>query len=220
MARHGSTPCGPWPVQLRWKTGLTSEEYVTQKAWRSARLDRCPSHPRGGCGFRYVGTYARLDPVGCRVPRWHCPKKKQTFSLLADCLAARVPGTLCDLEQVVNEVERIGAVETAARIVRGQDVLLPGAVRWTRRRLNAVRATLVTLSGLMPEQFMHCQPTLASFREALGVELVLPALRELASDHLQGLPPPLGFSTRPRVRRAARRRLPHSTGSDPPRKVR
>ena len=28
--------CGPWPVQLRHQTKLTSEQYVTQKAWRQA----------------------------------------------------------------------------------------------------------------------------------------------------------------------------------------
>ena len=207
-------------MQLRWHTGFTSEEYVTRKAWRSARLDRCPLHPKGGCGFRYVGTYPRLEPVGCRVPRWYCPKKKRTFSLLADCLAARFPGTLCDIERVVDEVERVGAVETAAHIVRGHDVLLPGAIRWVRRRVNAVRATLVTLIGLMPETFAPCQPTLASFRHALDVELVLPALREIASDHLQSLPAPVGLSPRPRVPRRARRRLQHSTGSDPPRRKR
>ncbi len=216
MARHGFHPCGPWPVQLRWKLGLTSKEYVNKQAWQSARLDRCPRHPRGGCGFRYIGTYARLDPPGTRIPRWYCPTEQQTFSLLADCFAARLPGALCDIEYVVDEIERVGGVETAAHLLRGHDVLLPGAIRWTRRRLNAVRATLVTLIGLMPECFEGCQPTLASFRLALGVELVLPALREIAADHLQVLPPPVGLAPRPRHTRQRKKPSQQSTGPDPP----
>lgn len=217
VARHGLYPCGPWPVQLRWKLGLTSEEYVSQQAWRLARMDRCPLHPTGGCGFRYAGTYGRDDPSGVRVPRWHCPTGHQTFSLLADCFAARFPGSLRELEDIVEEVERSGCVELAARIVRGHDVLLPGAIRWTRRRLNAVRATLVTLIGLMPERLAACEPTLASFRLALGVPLVLPALREIAADHLQALPAPVGFSPRSPGASVHRRRLQHSMGPDPPR---
>ena len=214
------TPCGPWPVQLRWKLGLTSEEYVNQQAWHSARLNRCPLHPKGGCGFHRLGTYGRVEPAGARVPRWYCPKGKQTFSLLADCFAARLPGSLRDIEVVVDEVERLGALEVAAHVVRGHDVMLPGAIRWTRRRLNAVRATLVTLIGLMPERFMRCQPTLASFRHALGVELVLPALREIAVDHLAALPPPVGFAPRRRRVLRRRKRSQHFTGPDPPRRTR
>lgn len=217
MARHGLYPCGPWPVQLAWNLGLTSEEYVNQQAWHSARLDVCPRHPRGGCGFRNAGTYGRLDPPGTRIPRWHCPTAQQTFSLLADCFAARFPGTLRKLEDVVEEVKRSGCVELAARIVRGHDVVLPSAIRWTRRRLNAVRAVLVALIGLMPERFAGCEPTLAAFRQVLGVELVLPALREIAADHLQALPPPVGFARRPQRRLQRRERCQHSAGPDPPR---
>jgi hypothetical protein len=207
-------------VQLRWKLGLTSEEYVTQQAWHSARLDKCPLHPKGGCGFHRLGTYERLDPAGAYVPRWYCPTAKRTFSLLADCLAARLPGSLRDVEGVVSEVERLDAVEAAAHLVRGHDVELPGAIRWTRRRVNAVRAALSAVSGLMHERFGHCQPTLASFRQTLGVELVLPALRNIAADHLATLPPPLGFA--PPSRRAFRgsKRAQHFKGSDPPPKKR
>ncbi len=204
-------------MQLRWKLGLTSKEYVSQKVWQSARLDRCPKHPSGGCGFRNVGTYARLDPPGTRIPRWYCPKGQQTFSLLADCFAARFPGALRDFEHVVDEVEQVGSVETAAHIVRGHDVQLPGAIRWTRQRLNAVTATLVTIIGLMPERFEGCQPTLASFRQTLGVKIVLPALREIAADHLQELPPPVGFAARSQNALPPKKRSQQSTGADPPR---
>jgi hypothetical protein len=204
-------------VQLRWKLGLTSKEYVSQKAWQSASLDRCPRHPRGGCGLCDIGTYVRLDPPGTRIPRWYCPTGQQTFSLLADCFAARFPGTLYDIEHVVDEVEQVGSVETGARLVRGHDVQLPGAIRWTRRRLNAVHATLVALIGVIPERLEGCEPTLAFFRQALGVELVLPVLREIGAEHLQALPPPVGFNPRPRPTRQRKKRSQQSTGADPPR---
>lgn len=203
-------------MQLRYKSGLTSEEYVNQKAWRLASLEHCPLHPRGGCGFSSHGTYERDEPVGTRIPRWYCPEGKTTFSLLADCFASRLPGTLQDVEEVVAEVEQLGAVEAAAHVVRHNEVYLPGAVRWTRRRLNAVRTTLVTLIGLMPHSFVGCEPTLASFRRALGVELVLVELREIASGHLAALGPPVGFGPRPKAAPPRQNRDQHSKGPDPP----
>lgn len=128
---------------------------------------------------------------------------------------------LRDVERVVDEVDRCAAVETAAHVVRGHDVELPGAIRWTRRRVNAVRAALVAVIDVMPGRFGHCQPTLASFRQALGVELVLPTLRDVAADHLATLPTPLGFATAScRVSRRRRRSTPHVKGADPPPEIR
>ena len=95
------TPAGPRPVQLRFKTGLSGEQYVTAQGWRRATLARCPNHPRGGCSFARHGTYARKTPPGTRVARWYCPESRTTFSLLPDCLAARLPGTLAELEDAV-----------------------------------------------------------------------------------------------------------------------
>jgi hypothetical protein len=207
-------------VQLRFHTGLTSEDYVSQRAWRLATLPHCPLHPKGGCGFARHGVYARLTPPGARVARWYCPRAHCTFSLLPDSLAARWSADLREVEHVVDTVEQLGSVEAAAHLVRDHDVLLPSAIRWTRRRLNAVRALLVTLVGLLPEHFSGCQPTLGDFRRALGVELVLPALRPIAAPHLQALPAPLGFSARSSRRSSRPSRRQHATGPDPPRSVR
>ena len=206
-------------MQLRYKTGLTSEEYVSQQAWRNARLERCPLHPAGGCGFAKHGTYPRVEPPGALVPRWYCPDGKQTFSLLADCFASHLSGSLRGIEDVVNEVEELGAVEVTAHVVRGCDVLLPGAIRWVRRRLTHVRTTLVILIGLMPEVFADCEATLASFRQALKVTFVLPALREVAADHLASLPPPVGLGPR-RQHRGRCKKLQQEMGPDPPKKKR
>ena len=101
-------------MQLRYETGLTSEEYVKTEAWRDARLERCPNHPHGGCSVASHGTYERKTPPGARVPRWYCRESHTTIGLLADCLAARLPGTLDALEAVVVVAEEAGSLEEAA----------------------------------------------------------------------------------------------------------
>jgi len=203
-------------VQLRYQSGLSGEDYVSLQAWRNASLTCCPLHPDQGCGFARHGTYERLRPPGSRIARWYCPPGHQTFSLLPDCLASRLSGTLVEVEQVAAEVETARTLEALADQVRPDSVLLPGALRWIRRRASVVHATLTILIGLMPELFAGCQPTLTSFRLRLQVHWVLVALREVAHPHLASLPPPLGFG--PRLRRASRprRAVQQSAGPDPP----
>ena len=138
-------------MQLRFKTPLSCREYVTQRAWRDVSLERCPLHPDGGCSFARHGTYGRVDPPGTRIPRWYCPEGHRTFSLLADCFAVRLPGSLSHLERVVLEVEQAGSLEAAADGLRTDDVSLPGAIRWTRRRVQQVHAVLAMLLALIPE---------------------------------------------------------------------
>lgn len=213
-------------MQLRYQTGLTSEEYVSQQAWRDARLERCPLHPKGGCGFSRHGTYGRKSPAGVRVARWYCRKGQTTFSLLPDFLASRLPGTLEELEAVVEKVEVSPSVQLAVepkpsldddcRERLRPDIDLLGALRWTRRRVRLVHAALTALVGLFPELFAGCQPTIISFRRVLAEPSVLVALREIAASHLAALPPPLGFGPRPRPRRRVRTRHQHDQGPDPP----
>jgi len=202
-------------VQLRFKTNLTSEQYVSEKAWRDATLERCPLHPYGGCSLARHGTYERKKPVGTRVARWYCPQGHTTFSLLPDCLAARLSGSLHDVEVIVERVEQADTVEAAADRLR-LDIELPGALRWTRRRVKPVHASLTILKGLNPERFTDCEPTLASFRRQLGVDAVLSALREIAAVHLLFVPPPLGLRPPPLAGGEPQRPLQHRTGADPP----
>jgi hypothetical protein len=54
--------------------------------------------------------------------------------LLPDHLAARFPGTLSQIEQVVAAVEQAPSVEAAADRLRGDDITLASALRWVRRR--------------------------------------------------------------------------------------
>ena len=183
MARHGCTRAGRWPVQVRFECGLTGEEYVNQQAWRFASLTRCPLHPRGGCGFARHGTYERLSPPGTRIARWYCRQGHCTISLLPDCLSSQLPGTLAELEEVVVQVEQGRNLEATCSHLR-LDIELPGALRWLRRRVQAVYATLLLLKGLMPAVFQACEPTRQSFACHLGVDPLLPALRSIASPWL------------------------------------
>jgi len=184
------------PVQLRYETGLTGAEYVTAEGWRLARLERCPLHPHGGCGFARHTRYLRKKPPGTYIARWYCRKGHCTFSLLPDHLAARFPGTLAEIEQVVATVEQSRSVEAAADALRDHSVLLPSAVRWVRRRVAPVRKLLIVMVGLLPQHLLGCAPRMAAFRDRLLTDQVLMTLRELAQVHLQALPRPLGFHHR------------------------
>lgn len=204
------------PVQLRFATGLTSDQYVTRQAWRQASLPRCPLHPRGGCRLARHGTYARVDPPGTRIARWYCPQGHRTFSLLPDHLAARFPGTLHEIEQVVAAVEQASSLEAAADRLRRDDISLPSAMRWTRRRVRLVRSLLTILIGVFPQLLLGCAPTLQAARIRLGCDSVLVKLRQFAQPYLHALPRPLGFGhplAAGGERKASRQ---HHTGPDPP----
>jgi hypothetical protein len=192
------------PVQLRFATSLTSEQYVSEQAWRRASLNRCPLHPEGGCGFKRHGSYGRSEPPGARVARWYCRARRTTFSLLPDCLAAKLPGSLAELEQVLVALAQAPSVEAAADQLR-PDIEWPGRLRWVRRRRRLLHTTLVALIALVPEVFGQCEPTLSSMASSLGTETgaVLVALRAVAQQQLQQLPPPLGFGARSAQREQA-----------------
>jgi len=201
-------------LQLRFATNLSVDQYIKSKAWKGAILDHCPLHPQGGCKFAGHGTYSRKFPDGVKVARWYCPNGHTTFSMLPDCLSSRLPGTLIDVETVINQIKNSSSQEAAADIIR-QDIYLPGALRWMRRRLFLIRSTLILLIQLLPSLPENCQPTLSSFRSVLGIEFVLPHLRKLAGSHLDILPPPLGFGLRPE-KKSKKNHFQQRTGTDPP----
>jgi len=217
-ARDGRPRAGLKSVQLRFQTGLTSEEYVSQQAWRSVILDRCPLHVGGGCGFSRHTGYERVEPPGAFIARYYCPKAHLTVSLLPDCLASRMSSTLVEIEQVALRVEvRQSSQEMVAATLR-PDIQLPGALRWVRRRAAVVASALLLLKGLRPDLFADVEPTVQSFRAALGVERVLPALREIADSQLAALPPPVGFAPRRRGLDIGKGAFQQKTGPDPPRR--
>lgn len=202
-------------MQLRFKTTLSCRDYVTERAWRDAALERCPLHPDGACSFARHGTYERVEPPGTRIPRWYCPEGHRTFSLLADCFASRLPGSLSDLERVVSGVEQATSLEAAADGLRTDDVSLPGAIRWTRRRVQQVHASLAIVLALIPECFCGCQPTVTALRQWLGVEWVLHRVRDMAAVYLGVLPSPVGFAS-PRLTAHHGGQIQHDKGPDPP----
>jgi hypothetical protein len=200
-------------VQLRHHTSLTSEEYVSEEAWQQASLEVCPRHPQGGCGLSRHGSYARVEPSGMRVARWYCPLAQESFSLLPDCLAARVRGSLDEVESACVLAEQVG-VEQAARELR-PEVELPGVLRWLRRRRRGVRAALLALVTLLPGQ-LGAQAELGAVRAVLGSERALVLLREMGAEHLDALPRPLGFGRGLQRRSVGGQTTQHETGPDPP----
>ena len=170
-------------------------------------------------GFARHGTYERLSPPGTVIARWYCPQGQRTFSLLPDCLAARLPGTLAEVETLVSHVEQARSLEAACADLR-LEIELPGVLRWVRRRVAAIHAALNTLKGLMPERFAGCEPRLGAFAERLGVDALLPVLRQIAAPYLPWLSAPLGFS--PLCERGGEpdRTRQHPVGADPPALVR
>ena len=203
-------------MQLRYATGLTGEDYVRAEAWRDARLDRCPNHPHGGCSLARHGAYARKSPRGAKVARWYCPESHTTFSLLPDCLAARLPGTLEALEAVVVAAEEARSLEEAANAVRPDAIELPGALRWVRRRVHLVHDIVSRVIGLIPDRLAGCAATMGAVRERLASDSALMLLRELVSAQLRTLPAPLGFQASWIGLRGGHPAFQHSMGPDPP----
>ena len=203
-------------MQLRFHSGHTSSDYVTLQLWRSASLSRCPLHPKGGCGFARHGTYARVDPPGTRIARWYCRQGHSTFSLLPDHLAARFPGTLAQIEEVVAAVERAPSLEAAANTLRPDDVTLATALRWIRRRVHLVRINLIAVVSLLPDLFVGRAPGIHAFRLLLGAESALVALREITTSHLAALSRPLGLRPPQGAGGGRKALLQQRKGPDPP----
>ena len=202
-------------MQIRYATNLSAEQYVEQKAWQLATLSQCPLHPQGGCGFCKNGTYRRKSPHGTKIARWYCPDGHMSFSLLPDCLAAHLSGSLMQIEDILTEVQNSPSQEAAADHIR-IDILLPGALRWIRRRIFLVKASLSMLIELLPGLFADCHPSILCFQSVVNVDYVLPQLRQVACAYLPVLPPPLGFGPLPETKKSKKTHLQHSTGTDPP----
>ncbi len=179
-------------MQIRFPVEITIEEYIEQKAWEQVDLKQCPFHPEGGCGLARHGTYPRKFPDYCLVARWYCPCQRVTISLLPDFFASRLPGTLDEVEQVVNIAVSSSSREEAAEILR-PDISLPGGLRWLRRRIKYVREALTILTGLLANE---CAPDLQSFREKYNTNSVLIKMRDIAAEHLLSLPQIVGFGSR------------------------
>ena len=106
--------------------------------------------------------FARKTPRGTRIARWYCPQSHTTFSLLPDCLSARLPGTLDELETVVAHAERAPSLLAAANALRTDTVALPGAMRWVRRRVRRVHRVQARRSSTSVSYAIRCSCERAS----------------------------------------------------------
>lgn len=175
-------------MQVPLHTLSSVEAYIGRCEWRSACLPVCPLHSTGGCSFARHGSYARATPAGLRVARWYCPQGHRTFSLLPDFLAARLPGLLSTIEEVVTKALAARTMEAAADALREADVTLPTALRWLRRRVRPVCAAIEAVL-----------PTSAAVFTS-GLRGVLHELRRtLPEQVLWTLPTPLGILRAPRA---------------------
>lgn len=210
-------------MQFRLPCQLTADEYTSQRFWEQASLQSCPLHPDGGCGFCRHTPYERVEPPGTRIARWRCPRHRVTFSLLPDCLASGVKGSLRDIEAAVDKAERRdGSLEELAANLRPSSEADPdsdhvaGTLKWLRRRRRWVTAALTFALPLLRTRLAGREPTLDDFRAALDVEHVLESLRSLLEDHLAHLPLPFGFGPRSSSRNCSASSLQQGMGPDPP----
>lgn len=191
-------------MQILDRKACAAEAYVAQRQWERTVLCSCPFHPEGGCGLERLGSYPRVAPAGARVARFWCPQERASISVLPAFLAARLVGTLDEVEAVVDTVTETGSVSAAAEAVHPADAPTPlsyeAAIASVRRRARALHAVLLAAITLLPSRFAGLVPTLASFRERLGVSRVLVTLRTLSEPIIAALPVPLG------VRRRSNRR--------------
>jgi hypothetical protein len=124
---------------------------------------------------------------------------------LPDHLAARFPGTLAEIERVVDAADtRPASLQACADALRPDPVSLPSATRWLRRRLAVVRPLLrlvVTLLGLPAatarsvgalRQHLHEHQRVHQ-RSATTQPGALERLRALLQLHLPVLAAPIGF---------------------------
>jgi hypothetical protein len=135
---------------------------------------------------------------------------------LPDHLAARFPGPLQELEDVVSAAEGAKGLEKLADRLRPDGVSLPSALRWIMRRVRLLHRLFAVLIGLIPEQLAGCPPTVQAFRQRLCCEWVLVTLRANAALPLASLPRPLGFAPRRRAGGEADQPFQHHLGPDPP----
>ena len=179
-------------MQISLRTSSSVDAYIGNREWRDARLSSCPLHPSGGCSFARHGSYGRVTPRGMRVARWYCPEGHQTFSLLPDFLAARLPGLLTSIEDSITVAFSARSMEAAADALRGLDVTLPNAVRWLRRRVRAVREALNAVACVTPAMVADGSTSVSTIALEQG-HVLLGLRRSLAPEMLSLIPMPLGF---------------------------
>ena len=209
-------------MQPRLVAGLTEAEYVSGRAWERASLGACPLHGRNCGSFSRHGTYVRKTEHGeAHIARWYCRKSQMTFSLLPECFASGIPGSLSAMEEAVARLEaHPAATAVALQVHPNPRVGAKTARRWLQRRKERVHIAPGTAKGLFTEQLLGCVPTVLGFRSHFGQDGVLMLLRVWCAE--QGLPirPPVGVCipdwVAPKEVHFSLRSRQQSMGPDPP----
>ena len=129
-----------------------------------------------------------MSPPGTHIARWYCPQGIAHSACCPIIWRHAFPGTLSEIEQVVAAVEQASSLEAAADRLRRDDVTLPSALRWVRRRVAPVRTLLTIVVGLLPAVPAGLRAAdHRAVRVRLACDEVLMLLRELAAVHLQSL---------------------------------
>ncbi len=124
-------------------------------------------------------TIIHENGVKRKIPCWYCRKGHTLISLLPDFLYSRLPGTLKEVEEVI-EAQKHPSLESASEAIR-PDIELPGALRWLRRRLHYVIDILTIARGILPQfGFKNLQ----QLQQAFKVDFVLPRLRQILEKQL------------------------------------
>lgn len=149
-----------------------------------------------------------------QVARYYCRDAGRTYSLLPDCVAARLGGSLDEIEQVVAAVEGgVGFEKTATGLRPAIEVA--GAVRWTRGRVRRVWAALMVVVTATPA-WAGIPPRVLALRAAWSADRVLTRVRQGHAELLSSLPYPVGFGPHARARAGRESPLQHETGPAPP----
>ena len=180
-------------MQIPLRTLSSVDAYIRNREWNDVRLSVCPMHPTGGCSFARHGSYERLSPSGLRIARWYCPEGHRTFSLIPDFVASRMPGLLDSIEESIVTACSAKSREAAADVLRGPDVTLPSAVRWLRRRIGSVRASLDAVRREVPDAFIGPLENDFSGISFDAGSVLLGLRRSLSPQILSAIPAPLGF---------------------------
>ena len=167
----------------------------------------------------FAGTPRHLraqDPARDEDRSLVLPESHTTFSLLPECLAARFPGELDEVEAVVAHAEQAPSLAAAANELRRDAVELPGAMRWVGRRVRLVHHVLSIVIGLLPEYLVRCIAEMGAVRTAApdrdrAQSTAHPGRRAAPrAARTVGVPtPPSGTTNRLRARQ-------HKMGPDPP----
>lgn len=201
-------------MQIPLRTLSSVDAYIRNREWNDVRLPACPMHPSGGCSFARHGSYERLSPSGLRIARWYCPEGHRTFSLIPDFVASRMPGLLDSIEESIVTACSAKSQEAAADTLRGPDVTLPSAVRWLRRRISSVRASLDAVRRKVPEAFIGALEKDFSGISFDAGSVLLGLRRSLSPQILSAIPAPLGFERKSSWRGCRVSDHQHRVGTD------